>query len=171
MTRLNDFTWALTRLERRDKGESGKRATRTCTKPTSGHNLALFIWARSPRHALVRKTHPNELTRTPSNDLPKRFYMGACTTKIKGQGRATKTSCMNMHKANLGSQLSIFYTGLFTRARHRLNNPPKRVDTDVLKRPDRTILHGHPHDRNKDTSERRANKLHECAKSQPRVTT
>jgi len=49
----------------------------------------------------------------PSNDPTKRFYMGARTTETKPQGRAGQTSCMNMHKANLGSQLSIFDTGSF----------------------------------------------------------
>ena len=39
--------------------------------------------------------------------------MGARTTETKGQGRAGQTSCMNVHKANLGSQLSIFDTGSF----------------------------------------------------------
>jgi len=71
-------------------------------------------------------TRPNELTWTPSNDLPERFYMGARTTETKGQGRAGQTSCTNVHKANLGSQLSIFDTGAPS---------PERVDTDALKRP------------------------------------
>jgi len=44
----------------------------------------------------------------PSNDLTERFYMGACTTETKPQGKAGQTSCTNVHKANLGSQLSIF---------------------------------------------------------------
>ena len=30
-------------------------------------------------------------------------------------------TCTNMHKANLGSQLSIYYTGSFARARPRPN--------------------------------------------------
>jgi len=34
--------------------------------------------------------------------------MGAHMTKTKGQGRVGKTSYTNVHKANLGSQLSIF---------------------------------------------------------------
>jgi len=204
-----------------------------CTKPTLGQILAFFIQAHSPECALARTTQPNELTRTPPNDPPERFYMGARTTKTKGQGRAGKTSCTNVHKANLrsqlsifdrgsfarahpcpneltwtplndlpeqfymgtcttemkpqgraeqtsymnvhkanrGSQLSIFDTGSFAPARPHLNNPPERVDTDTLKRPDRKILHGHPHDRNKATRESRANELYECAISQPRVTT
>jgi len=66
----------------------------------------------------------------PSNDSPERFYMGARTTKTKGQGSAGQTSCTNVHKANLRSQLSIFYTA---RVRPHLNDPPKRVDTDALK--------------------------------------
>jgi len=59
----------------------------------------LFAWAR-PR--------PNELTRTPLNDPPERFYMGTRTTETKEQVRAEQMSCTNMHKANLVSQLSIF---------------------------------------------------------------
>jgi hypothetical protein len=38
-------------------------------------------------------------------------------------------SCMNVHKANLGSQLSIFDTGSFARARPRPNDLPERVHT------------------------------------------
>jgi len=78
---------------------------------------------------------------------------------------------MNMHKANLGSQLSIFYMGSFTRARPHPNDPPEQFDMDALKRPARMILHGRPHDQNEGTRESRANELHERAKSQPRVTT
>ena len=33
------------------------------------------------------------------------------------------------------------------------NDPPERVDTDALKWPARTILHGHPHDLNEGTRE------------------
>jgi len=61
--------------------------------------------------------------------------MGTHTTETKPQGRAGKTSCMNVHKANLGSQLSIFDKGSFARTT-RPNDPPERVDTDTLKRPD-----------------------------------
>jgi len=42
---------------------------------------------------------------------------------------------MNMHKANLGSQLSIFDMGAFTQACPHTNDPPEQVDTDALKRP------------------------------------
>ena len=92
-------------------------------------------------------------------------------TEMKGQGRAWETSYTNEHKAILGSQLSIFYTGSFAQACPRLNDPPERVDTDALKRLDRTILHGRPHDRNEATRESQENELHERAQSQPRVTT
>jgi len=78
-------------------------------------------------------TRPNELTRTPSNDLPELFYMGARTTETKPQGRVGKMSCTNMHKANLGSQLSIFDMVLFARACPLLNDLPEQVDTDALK--------------------------------------
>ena len=80
-------------------------------------------------------------------------------------------SCTNVHKANLGSQLSIFDTGSFARACPCLNDPPERVDMDALKRPAQTILHRCSQDRNEGTRESQANKLHECAQSQPRVTT
>jgi len=78
-------------------------------------------------------TRLNKLTRTPSNDLTERFYMGTRTTETKPQGRARKTSYMNMHKANLGSQLSIFYMGSFAWVRPPPNDPLERVDTDALK--------------------------------------
>jgi hypothetical protein len=126
--------------KRTDKGEPGKRAARTCTKPTSGHNLAFLIRARSPGRALARTTRPNEFTRAPSNDPPERFCMGARTTETNRQGRAGQTSCTNVHKANLGSQLSIFDTGSFARARPRPNDPPERVHTGALKRPARTTM-------------------------------
>jgi len=84
--------------------------------------------------ALTRMTHPNELTQMPSNDSPERFYMGTCTTKTKPQGKAGQTSCTNVHKANLGSQLSSFDTGSFDWVRPRPNDPPERVDMDALKR-------------------------------------
>jgi hypothetical protein len=136
-TRPNEFTRAPSndpperRPKRSDKGEPGKRAARTCTKPTSGHNLAFLIRAHSPGRALARTTRPNEFTRAPSNDPPE-------TTETKRQGRAGQTSCTNVHKANLGSQLSIFDTGSFARARPRPNDPPERVHTGALKRPART---------------------------------
>ena len=87
-------------------------------------------------------TCSNELTRTPSNDPTEQFYMGASTTETKPQGRARKTSCTNVHRANLGSQLSIFDTGSFTRARPHPDDPPERVDKDALKRPNRTQRQG-----------------------------
>jgi len=42
-------------------------------------------------------------------------------------------SYMNMHKANLGSQLSIFDTGSFTRAHPCPNDPHKHADMNTLK--------------------------------------
>ena len=59
--------------------------------------------------------------------------MGALTTETKPQGRVGQTSCTNMHKANLGSQLSIFDMGLFAWAHTRPNDPPEQVDMDALK--------------------------------------
>jgi hypothetical protein len=141
-TRPNEFTRAPSNdppefcmganTKRSDKGEPGKRAARTCTKPTSGHNLAFLIRARSPGRALARTTRPNEFTRAPSNDPPKRFCMGARTTETNRQGRARQTSCTNVHKANLGSQLSIFDTGSFD------------PGAPSPERPARTSSHGRP---------------------------
>jgi hypothetical protein len=226
-TRPNDFTRAPSndppeRPKRSDKGEPGKRAARACTKPTSGHNLAFLIRARSPGRALARNgrpqttrpneltqapsndpperptrtTRPNEFTRAPSNDPPerptrtnshgrpetthpndppkrvhtgalkrpartthpndplKRVHTGALkrparTTETNRQGRAGQTSCTNVHKANLGSQLSIFDTALARTSSPgrpqttRPNDPPERVHTGALKRPARTT---HPND-------------------------
>jgi hypothetical protein len=147
-TRPNEFNRAPSndppeRPKRRDKGEPGKRAARACTKPTSGHNLAFLIRARPPGRALARTTRPNEFTRAPSNDPPERVHPGALkrparTTETKRQGRAGQTSCTSVHKANLGSQLSIFDTGSSARARPRPNGPPERVHPGALKRPART---------------------------------
>jgi hypothetical protein len=135
-TRPNEFNRAPSndppeRPKRSDKGEPGKRAARACTKPTSGHNLAFLIRARPPGRALARTTRPNE------------FNAGALkrparTTETKRQGRAGQTSCTSVHKANLGSQLSIFDTGSSARARPRPNDPPERVQPGALKRPART---------------------------------
>jgi len=150
-----------------DKGETGKRAARMFTKPTLGHNLAFSDTSSFAR----ARPRPNELTHTPSNDLTERFYMGARTTQMKPQARAGQTSYTNVHKDNIGSQLSIFDMGAFTGARPHPNDPAKRVDTDALKQPDRMILHGCPHDRNEATIETQANELHEHAQSQPRVIT
>jgi len=93
----------------------------------------------------AQTTRPNKLTWTPSNNLLKRFCVGARTTKTNPQGRSCQTSYTNVHKANLRSQLSIFDMGSFARGRPLPNDLPKGDDTDALKRPARTILHGHPH--------------------------
>jgi hypothetical protein len=136
-TRPNEFTRAPSndppeRPKRSDKGEPGKRAARACTKPTSGHNLAFLIRARPPGRALARTTRPNEFTKPGALKRPAR------TTETKRQGRAGQTSCTSVHKANLGSQLSIFDTGSSARARPRPNDPPERVHPGALKRPART---------------------------------
>jgi len=69
----------------------------------------------------------------PSNDPTEQFYIGARTTEMKPQGRVRETSYTNVHKANLGSQLSIFGMGLFAWARPHPNDPPEQVDTNALK--------------------------------------
>jgi hypothetical protein len=114
-----------------DRNEAQRAKTSGTKQPRV--NLAFLIRARSPGRALARTTRPNEFTRVPSNDPPER-------PKTNRQGRAGQTSCTNVHKANLGSQLSIFDTGSFARARPR---PPERVHTGALKRPARTT---HPND-------------------------
>ena len=91
--------------------------------------------------------------------------MGARTTEMKRQGRAERTSCMNMQKANLGSQLSNYDMGSFARVCPRPNNPLEGADMDTLKRPTRMNLHGRPHDPNEVTRESQANEVHECAQS------
>jgi hypothetical protein len=199
-TRPNEFTRAPSndppeRPKRTDKGEPGKRAARTCTKPTSGHNLAFLIRARpndppervrAPRndppervhtgalkrpartsshgrlkrpartsshvhkanlerptifdtssHGRPQTTRPNEFTWAPSTTRPN--DMGA---RNRTQGRAGQTSCTNVHKANLGSQLSIFDTALArTTLPEREFTPPSN---DPPERPARTSSHGRP---------------------------
>jgi len=73
---------------------------------------------------------------------------------MKPQGRAGQMSCTKVHKANLGSQLSIFDMGSF--ARTTRSNELTRMPSN---------------DRNEATSESWENELHERAQSQPRVTT
>jgi hypothetical protein len=213
-TRPNEFTRAPSndppeRPKRSDKGEPGKRAARACTKPTSGHNLAFLIRARPPGRALARTTRPNEFTRAPSNDPtervhpgalkrpartthpnkftrapsndpperptrttrpneftrapsndpPERFFMGARTTETNRQGRAGQTSCTNVHKANLGSQLSIFDTTLARTTRP--NEFTRAPSNDPPERPTRTSSHGRPQTtRPNDPPERPARTTH-----------
>ena len=47
-------------------------------------------------------------------------------------------SYTNVHKANLGSQLSIFYMGLFARACPRPNEFTRAPSNDPPERPKRT---------------------------------
>jgi hypothetical protein len=141
------------------QGRVGQTSCTNVHKANLGSQLSIFhtgCFARAgPR--------PNEFTRVPSNDPPERFCMGARTTETNRQGRAGQTSCTNVHKANLGSQLSIFYTALARTTRPNeftlasSNDPPERVHTGALKLPARTVLHGRPNDRNEPTRESRAN--------------
>src|SRR6202046_3165297 len=118
-TRPNDFarTPSNDSPKRSDKGEPGKRAARTCTKPTSGHNLAFFdtgSFARvRPRptrlNEFTRTTRPNEFARTPSNDSPKRTDKG-------DTGKRAARTCT---KPTSGHNLAFFDTGSFARARPR----------------------------------------------------
>jgi hypothetical protein len=166
-----------------DTGSSARARPRPNEPPERVHPGALKRPARTthpneftrapsndPPERPTRTTRPNEFTRAPSNDPPERFFMGARTTETNRQGRAGQTSCTNVHKANLGSQLSIFDTALartthpneFTRAPSNdpperptrttshgrpqtthPNDPPERVHTGALKRPAQTT---HPND-------------------------
>ena len=72
--------------------------------------------------------------------------MGARTTETNQQGRVGKTSYTNVHKANLGLQLSIFDTGSFARACRRPNAFTRGPQTTS------------PNDRNEPTKESRENK-------------
>jgi hypothetical protein len=160
------------------QGRAGQTSGTNVHKANLGSQLSIFDTAlarttrlneftrapsNDPPERPTRTTRPIEFTRVPSNDPPERFCMGARTTETNRQGRAGQTSCTNVHKANLGSQLSIFYTALarttrpneFTRASS--NDPPERVHTGALKLPARTVLHGRPNDRNEPTRESRAN--------------
>jgi hypothetical protein len=159
-TRPNEFTRAPSndppeRPKRSDKGERGKRAARACTKPTSGHNLAFLIRARSPGRALARTTRPNEFKRAPSNDPPER-------PKRSDKGETGKRAARACTKPTSGHNLAFLI---------RARSPGR-----ALARPARTSSRGcpqttRPNDRNEATRESRANELHEHAQSQPRVTT
>jgi len=118
--------------ETKRRGRAGQTSYTNVHKANLRSQLSIFDMG-SFVHAQM--TRPSELTRTPSNDPPEQICMGARRTETKQQGRAGKMSCTNMHKANLGSQLSIFDTGLFARVHPCLNNPLESVHTDALKRP------------------------------------
>jgi len=106
--------------EMKPQGIVGQTSCTNVHKANLGSQLSIFDTGSFTR----ARPRPNDLTRMPSNDPPERFYMGACTTEMKGQGRVEQTSCTNVHKANLGSQLSIFDTGSFAPACPRPNDPP-----------------------------------------------
>jgi hypothetical protein len=95
------------RPKRSDKGELGKRAARTCTKPTSGHNLAFLIWARSPGRALARTTHPNEFTQVPSNDPPNDFAWALERPKRSDKGEPGKRAARTCTKPTSGHNLAF----------------------------------------------------------------
>jgi hypothetical protein len=62
-----------TRPKRSHKGDSGKRAAQSCTKPTPGHNLAFYLWPRvpwAPSHDMTRHdpTLPDPFARAPTHD-------------------------------------------------------------------------------------------------------
>jgi len=87
------------------------------------HSLAFLIGAHSPGtpssdllewvyiDALAWPTWTtrlNELIWSPSNDPPKRVYMGTHTTIMKGQGRAWKRAVWTCTKPTLGQNLAFF---------------------------------------------------------------
>ena len=125
-----------TRPERSHKGDSGKRAARSCTKPTLGHNFAFFIRPRvpwSPSHDTTRpdptRLHGHPHTTRPDPARTKfGVSMGARpartklwgfrgrTTPMKARGSMRKTGHMNVQKTHGQSRLSIFGTATCARA-------------------------------------------------------
>jgi len=112
-------------------------------------------------------THPNELR---PNDPPERVDMDALKrserTILRGlpndRNEPTRESRANeLHgrarKPTSGHNLAFLDTSSFARTTRpnelRKNDPPEWVETDSLKRPDRTILRGRPNDRNEPTRE------------------
>jgi hypothetical protein len=117
--------------ETKRQGRAGQTSCTIVHKANLGSQLSIFDTGSSAR------------ARPRPNDPPERVHPGALkrparTTETKRQGRAGQTSCTSVHKANLGSQLSIFDTGSSARARPRPNGPPERVQPGALKRPART---------------------------------
>jgi hypothetical protein len=117
--------------ETKRQGRAGQTSCTSVHKANLGSQLSIFDTGSSAR------------ARPRPNDPPERVQPGALkrparTTETKRQGRAGQTSCTSVHKANLGSQLSIFDTGSSARARPRPNDPPERVQPGTLKRPART---------------------------------
>jgi hypothetical protein len=100
-------------------------------KANLGSQLSIFDTGSSAR------------ARPRPNDPPERVQPGALkrparTTETKRQGRAGQTSCTSVHKANLGSQLSIFDTGSSARARPRPNEFNRAPSNDPPERPKRS---------------------------------
>jgi len=144
------------------KGQ-GRARQMSCTKMHKANlrsQLSIFYMGSFSR-ACPRLTHPNDFTWMPSPDPPEwvdmdtlkwpawMSFMGTHMTITKGQGRVGQTSCTNMHKTNLWSQLSIFYMGSFTRAHACLTrpneftqmpslDPPEWVYMDALTQPAQT---------------------------------
>jgi hypothetical protein len=143
--------------ETKRQGRAGQTSCTSVHKANLGSQLSIFDTGSSAR----ARPRPND---PPIRVQPGALKRPARTTETKRQGRAGQTSCTSVHKANLGSQLSIFDTDSSARARPRPNDPPKRVQHG---RPQTT----RPNDRNEATRESRANELHERAQIQPRVTT
>jgi hypothetical protein len=117
--------------ETKRQGTDGQTSCTSVHKANLGSQLSIFDTGSSAR------------ARPRRNDPPERVHAGALkrparTTETKRQGRAGQTGCTSVHKANLGSQLSIFDTGSSARARPRPNDPPERVHAGALKRPART---------------------------------
>jgi hypothetical protein len=151
--------------ETKRQGRAGQTSCTSVHKSNLGSQLSIFYTGSSAR------------ARPRPNDPPERVQPGALkrparTTETKRQGRAGQTSCTSVHKANLGSQLSIFDTGSSARARPRPNDPPERVHPGALKRPARTT---HPNELTQapsnDPPERPTRTSpHERAQTTPRMT-
>jgi len=122
----NDPPEGTRTTETKPQGRAGKTNCTNVHKANLVSQLSIFYMGSFTQ----ARPRLNELTRTPSNDPPEQFYMGAHTTQTKPQGRERKMSYMNVHKANLRSNLAFLIW-----ACPQLNDAPKQVDTNALKRP------------------------------------
>jgi len=137
------------------QGRGGKWVARTCTWPTSGHNLAFLIRAHVPQcdltlndpteevynsalkwstwtclHSLPQMIHPNEFTQWSPNDSPEQVYIDALK----------RPTWMRLHRRAQMTCLNEFTCAPI-------------------------------HDWNEAIRERGEKKLHECAHDPPGVTT
>jgi hypothetical protein len=117
--------------ETKRQGRAGQTSCTSVHKSNLGSQPSIFDTGSCAR------------ARPRPNDPPVRVQPGALkrparTTETKRQGRAGQTSCTSVHKANLGSQLSIFDTGSSARARPRPNEFNRAPSNDPPERPKRS---------------------------------